>query len=315
MNKFDFYQDVKVTVWQRQHFTIEAETAEEAREIAKRYTQFDVSCEDDVDVSEVEWLCDTEELITPEENGGCATIEVYEREGKYKGTLIADNAVSKELSAKEEERKFIGYQIDFGKELWPEGLFSFQVFRTKEAATEFLEEKKLEGFHLVEIYEGDIEEPSFIGMKPIVFKESLSEQELFDLFARVFQDEDVDIYNEDAVYGMATHLFAKSCGKIESIFTWLKDDDSTGEQCWYDKFHDEVVSLYCSMLKGEVRCCDYCGKPMKEGYYLFGEYACSDECCLALFNGDKKQMDESLSDDSGDNDTYYWTEWKSIYKD
>ena len=215
----------------------------------------------------------------------------------------------------EEQRKLIGYQIDFGEEPRPKGLFSFQVFRTKEAATEFLEEKKLEGFHLVEIYEGDIEEPSFIGMKPIVFKESLSEQELFDLFARVFQDENVDIYNEDAVYGMATHLFAKSCGKIESIFTWLKDDDSTGEQCWYDKFHDEVVSLYCSMLKGEVRCCDYCGKPMKEGYYLFGEYACSDECCLALFNGDKEQMDESLSDDSGDNDTYYWTEWESIYND
>lgn len=215
----------------------------------------------------------------------------------------------------EEQRKLIGYQIDFGEEPWPEGLFSFQVFRTKEAATEFLEEKKLDGFHLVEIYEGDIEEPSFIGMKPIVFKESLSEQELFDLFARVFQDEDVDIYNEDDVYGVATHLFAKSCGKIESIFTWLKDDDSTGEQCWYDEFHDEVVSLYCSMLKGEVRCCDYCGKPMKEGYYLFGEYACSDECCLALFNGDKEQMDESLSDDSGDNDTYYWTEWESIYKD
>lgn len=215
----------------------------------------------------------------------------------------------------DEERELIGYQIDFGEEFWPEGLFSFQVFRTKEAATEFLEEKKLDGFHLVEIYEGDIEEPSFIGMKPIVFKESLSEQELFDLFARVFQDEDVDIYNEDDVYGMATHLFAKSCGKIESIFTWLKDDDSTGEQCWYDEFHDEVVSLYCSMLKGEVRCCDYCGKPMKKGYYLFGEYACSDECCLALFNGDKEEMDESLSDDSGDNDTYYWTEWESIYKD
>ncbi len=26
-----------------------------------------------------------------------------------------------------------------------------------------------------------------------------------------------------------------------------------------------------------IRRCDYCGKPMREGYYLGGEYACSDE--------------------------------------
>ena len=101
MRKFDFYQDVKVTVWQRQHFTIEAESAEEARELAKQYADKDISTCDEVESDEIEWLCDTEEHISPEENGGCATIEVYEREGKYKGTLIADN-VPKE----EEERKF-----------------------------------------------------------------------------------------------------------------------------------------------------------------------------------------------------------------
>ena len=100
---FDFYQDVKVTVWQRQHFTIEAETAEEARELAKQYADKDISTCDEVEADEIEWLYDTEEHITPEENGGCATIEVYEREGKYRGTLIADNAVSEYLSAKEEE--------------------------------------------------------------------------------------------------------------------------------------------------------------------------------------------------------------------
>lgn len=110
MNKFDFYQDVKVTVWQRQHFSIEAETAEEARELAKQYTDKDISTCDEVEADEIEWLYDTEEHITPEENGGCATIEVYEREGKYEGTLIADNAVSKDLSAVETYRKLIGYQ-------------------------------------------------------------------------------------------------------------------------------------------------------------------------------------------------------------
>ena len=35
------------------------------------------------------------------------------------------------------------------------------------------------------------------------------------------------------------------------------------------------------------------GNPMKEGYYLGGEFACSDECALALYHGDKAQMDET----------------------
>lgn len=45
-------------------------------------------------------------------------------------------------------------------------------------------------------------------------------------------------------------------------------------------------------MEKEIRRCDHCGKPMKEGYYLAGEYACSDECCLALYDGDEAQMKE-----------------------
>ena len=90
---FDFYQEVKMTIWQRQYFTIKAETEEEARELAKQYADKDVSFCDEVRVDETKWLYDSEEQITPEENGGCATIEVYE----YKGKLIADNA-KKEFS-------------------------------------------------------------------------------------------------------------------------------------------------------------------------------------------------------------------------
>ncbi len=90
--EFEFYQDVKVTVWQRQHFRIEAESIEEAREQAKRYTQLDVSYEDDIDVDEIEWLHDTEELMIPEDNNGESTIEVYELGDNGKGIMIADNA-------------------------------------------------------------------------------------------------------------------------------------------------------------------------------------------------------------------------------
>ena len=160
MSQFDFYQDVKVTVWQRQHFSIEAGTIEEAREIAKRYNNQDISFEDDAEVDEVEWLYDTEEHITPEENGGCATIEVYERQGKYKGNLIADNA-NPGLSAMSEERKPIGYQIDFKDGEYPEGLFSFQVFRTEEDAKDYLAGCMEEG-EVVKVYEGDVEDPAFL---------------------------------------------------------------------------------------------------------------------------------------------------------
>ena len=90
--EFEFYQDVKVTVWQRQHFRIEAESIEEARKQAEKYTQFDVSYEDDIDVDEIEWLYDTEKLMIPEDNNGESTIEVYELDDKGRGVMIADNA-------------------------------------------------------------------------------------------------------------------------------------------------------------------------------------------------------------------------------
>ena len=74
--KFKFYQDVKVSIWRRQYFEIEAESKEAARKKAEEYTNQDVSLSTEGDVSEM--LYDTEELIYPQENGGSATIEVYE---------------------------------------------------------------------------------------------------------------------------------------------------------------------------------------------------------------------------------------------
>lgn len=93
--EFEFYQDIKVTVWGRQRFTIEAESREAAREIAKKYAESDVAHEiEDVDT---EYLFDTEELLLPEENGGCSTIEVYEFTGNYfNNEPIADNSIKQD---------------------------------------------------------------------------------------------------------------------------------------------------------------------------------------------------------------------------
>lgn len=90
---FDFYKDVKVVVWKRQYFSIEAETEEEARELAKQCVDKDIYDCDDIEIDNDEWLYDTGVQITPEENRGRATIEVYDSFGK----LLADNA-KKEFS-------------------------------------------------------------------------------------------------------------------------------------------------------------------------------------------------------------------------
>ena len=86
MEKFRFKQDVKVTVWVRQSFTIEAENKEEALEKVEQFKTVDVTSE--IDNVECETLWDTQELMWPEENGGMCTIELYDEHDN----LIGKNA-------------------------------------------------------------------------------------------------------------------------------------------------------------------------------------------------------------------------------
>jgi hypothetical protein len=71
---FDFYIDRKVTLWQRELHTIEAESLDEAKtEMAARF--HDNMCVDTFD--EQETLFETEEYLEPGDNGGNATAELY----------------------------------------------------------------------------------------------------------------------------------------------------------------------------------------------------------------------------------------------
>lgn len=88
---------------------------------------------------------------------------------------------------------------------------------------------------------------------------------------------------------------------------YRKQLDEAIQRAYYGKLEDENDD--------HIRRCNHCGKPMKEGYYLGGEYACSEECALALYHGDKKQMEEDLSHADEDDGECYWTEWESIYFD
>lgn len=63
-----------------------------------------------------------------------------------------------------------------------------------------------------------------------------------------------------------------------------------------------------------VRCCSHCGFPMKEGYYLGGEYACTKECAIALHNGDKAQFESDFREEEKHNyGEVHYTEWESFY--
>lgn len=94
-----------------------------------------------------------------------------------------------------------------------------------------------------------------------------------------------------------------------------------------DKFvqyvFDKMSSLYTHKALGyfidriserRLRVCSHCGMPMKEGYYLAGEYACSNECAIALYDGDEKQFNEDLQyDEEYNTGEVYYTEWEDYF--
>lgn len=84
MKKFKFYQDVKVSVWQRQKFEIEAESYVEALKEVEKFKTEDVGAW--IVDYENETLFETEELLHPENNGGLHTIELYDENQKLLGT-------------------------------------------------------------------------------------------------------------------------------------------------------------------------------------------------------------------------------------
>lgn len=69
MKKYNLIVDSKVTVWFRDYVSIEANSLEEAIEMCK---------DGDYNDSSTEILYDTVEDISPEENDGCATLEIYD---------------------------------------------------------------------------------------------------------------------------------------------------------------------------------------------------------------------------------------------
>ena len=82
MAEYRFMIDRKVTSWEREYHTIEANSQEEADSIAIAIAKNEV----DNEVDEYETIGDTTSEMTPAQNGGCSTVEVI-REHKNFGTI------------------------------------------------------------------------------------------------------------------------------------------------------------------------------------------------------------------------------------
>ena len=86
MKTFNFYQDEKVTIWNRGYFTVEAETQEEANQkVLEAIKNGDIS---DFQHMTSEYIYDTVEEFSVDKNYGNPTIEIYNTNDK----LIYHNA-------------------------------------------------------------------------------------------------------------------------------------------------------------------------------------------------------------------------------
>lgn len=84
----------------------------------------------------------------------------------------------------------------------------------------------------------------------------------------------------------------------ESIANHIEGADLKAKQTFMGLFDDTPFRL-----------CDHCHKFFEEGYILVTEYACSDECAVALYGGNEEALRADLAEE-GD-EIYYsdWSEW------
>lgn len=115
-----------------------------------------------------------------------------------------------------------------------------------------------------------------------------------------------------AFYGFYVSNFNKVCDKSDLAGRLSEELMQSSKDVKNDFMNEFDVYGFdgCS-----VRVCDHCGKFITEGYYLAGEYACSEECAIALYTNntyeERKQQFESDLQFDEDNCTgeCYWTEW------
>ncbi|NDV68636.1 hypothetical protein [Dysgonomonas sp. 25] len=77
MPQFNFYQDRKLIIWERTHFTIEAENEEEAIKKFESENAVYIENMNETEKGKSEILSERTEILTMDDNNGFATIEIY----------------------------------------------------------------------------------------------------------------------------------------------------------------------------------------------------------------------------------------------
>jgi hypothetical protein len=89
MPQFNFYIDKKVTLWNREYYSVSAKNIKEATKIiTKNFKSPDSISDENIECTNYESLYDTEEIVPVEKNDGNPTMELRTGYGKK----IADNA-------------------------------------------------------------------------------------------------------------------------------------------------------------------------------------------------------------------------------
>ena len=69
--------DYKFTVWGRMHFSDDADMNKVIEKLNSGHLPAELSDDAELKFESFNFIDDTEEYITPEENNGCSTIEIY----------------------------------------------------------------------------------------------------------------------------------------------------------------------------------------------------------------------------------------------
>lgn len=121
----------------------------------------------------------------------------------------------------------------------------------------------------------------------------MTTEEYIDKYALVYAEE----FPEPTVHEL--------CNEIQRVCGCSMEDARETLQATFEKTFGIMEK------RGQtVHVCHHCGKPMTEGYYLDGDYACSDECAIALYDGDADRLWPDL--DKEGNEEYprcYWCQW------
>lgn len=89
--EFEFTVDEKVSIWIRSEISIPAYSYEEAEKILIDSIKEDPTKIYDMASNCAEYLYETEEALTPEENDDCATLEIYKGNDTTQENLIYSN--------------------------------------------------------------------------------------------------------------------------------------------------------------------------------------------------------------------------------